>query len=77
MANDIVSWEATGMGAETQIVSVRIKRVEEISELVKSLSSDPACVRVTKERSGRGKSCDLYTNLWLKEGYVDPFIPVG
>lgn len=71
MAYDICIWVCSKDGkSEEQIKAIRIKRVEEIPEIVRYWEDIPDVVRITKERS---EGSITFTTLWIKEGYVDPF----
>jgi hypothetical protein len=70
MAYDVCMWAADGNG-ESQIKAIRIKRIEEIPEIVAYWSEISDCVRITKERTSNNK--EGFTTLWIRPGYVDPF----
>lgn len=67
MAYDICVWSADGEG-EAQIKSIRIKRVDEIPEIVAYWSGISDCVLITKERSSNNKT--IVHNMWVRPGYT-------
>jgi len=69
MAYDVCMWAAEKNG-ESLIKSIRIKRVEEIPEIVNYWQEISDCVRITKERS---LGSQTFKTLWLRSGYIDPF----
>ena len=69
MAYEITMWEKDGKG-ESMIKSIRIRKVSEIPAIVEYWSRIPECVLILKERTDNRED---YEQLWIREGYVNPF----
>jgi hypothetical protein len=71
MAYNISMWSADGPNGEAQIKSIRIATVSQIPEIVAYWSTVTACVRITRERSEIAAL--PIKQLWIRDGYKDPF----
>lgn len=74
MALELNFWEADGPNGETLHHSVRLKRIEEKHEILRSFlsaMSQGSIVRVTLDRTD--KQSPWSKDEWVKPGYTDPF----
>lgn len=74
MALELTFWEADGPNGETVHHTVRLRRIQDKFELVRSFLSNMSqgsIVRVTLDRTDNQSPWSR--DEWVKPGYVDPF----
>ena len=71
MAYDISMWKADGSNGECELKTIRIGRVEQLSDILAHWTTIPECVRILQTRSDNKK---YEKQLWIKPGYKDPFV---